>query len=214
MGYKLENAFKTINNIYDSVTNLDATIHTKKLHDTFFSEFATRGVLSSIKMVEKKLERLLYCEIRNDGLWTVIQRRDNYTFQHNFNTSWEDYKHGFGNLHRDFWIGNNFLHKISNQQNLILRIELEDFENNSVWAEYDNFAVASENDNFQLSVSDYTGNASDSFSSHSGSYFSTYDQTNDQAPECCPCSLSYGGGWWFNRCFESNLNGVYFKYPQ
>lgn len=45
-----------------------------------------------------------YCQIRNDGLWTVIQRRDNYTIQHNFNVSWDKYKKGFEDLHKDFWI--------------------------------------------------------------------------------------------------------------
>ncbi|GJQ73785.1 hypothetical protein Trydic_g18725 [Trypoxylus dichotomus] len=43
---------------------------------------------------------------------------------------------------------------------------------------------------------------------------STYDRKNDAAPSCCPCSLSYGGGWWFNSCFESNLNGVYYRSPK
>ncbi|KAJ8972732.1 hypothetical protein NQ314_000053 [Rhamnusium bicolor] len=141
-----------------------------------------------------------YCEIRNDGLWTVIQRRDNYTLQHNFNVSWEDYKYGFGNLHRDFWMGNDFLYKITNYCNLLLRIELEDFENNKVWAEYTTFIVSSENSNYQLTIGGYTGNASDSFSSHNGSLFSTYDKINDEAPE----------GY---ACFESNLNGVYSKKP-
>lgn len=144
-----------------------------------------------------------FCEVRNDGLWTVIQRRDNYSIQYNFNASWEDYKHGFGDLNRDFWIGNEFLHLFSQKHNLILRIELQDFENNSVWAEYDTFKIDSEGNNYRLSVSGYTGNASDSFSVHSGSYFSTFDKTNDEAPECCPCAVSYGGGWWFNRLVKS-----------
>nr|XP_023015878.1 fibrinogen alpha-2 chain-like [Leptinotarsa decemlineata] len=154
-----------------------------------------------------------YCEIRNDGLWTVIQRRDNYNPQHNFNVSWEAYKYGFGNLHQDFWIGNEFLHKFSNDYNLVLRIELGDFDNNMVWAEYDTFFVGSEEEKYKLTVGGYTGNSSDSFSSHTGSYFSTFDRTYDQAPECCPCAVSYGGGWWFNRCFESNLNGIYYRKP-
>ncbi|KAG5871981.1 hypothetical protein JTB14_003106 [Gonioctena quinquepunctata] len=162
---------------------------------------------------EKLFFNKRFCEIRNDGLWTVIQRRDNYNTQHNFNVSWEDYKYGFGNLNQDFWIGNEFLHNISREFNLVLRIELGDFENNMAWAEYDTFSVASEENKYMLTVGNYSGNASDSFSSHNGSYFSTFDRTNDQAPECCPCAVSYGGGWWFNSCFESNLNGIYHRKP-
>lgn len=147
-----------------------------------------------------------YCEIRNDGLWTVVQRRDNYTTQHNFSVSWEEYKNGFGDLHKDFWMGNELLYELSKSQPLILRIELYDFENNFAWAEYNIFKVGDEESKYSLIVDGYTGNASDSFSSHNGSAFSTFDNTNDQAPVCCPCSLSYGGGWWFDRYEIYDLN--------
>ncbi|XP_066248513.1 uncharacterized protein [Euwallacea similis] len=154
-----------------------------------------------------------FCELRNGTLWTVIQRRDNYTIQQNFNVSWYDYKLGFGDLRKDFWMGNNFLSRFSQSQNLTLRIELEDFEGNSAWAQYEDFRVAGEDEGYQLTIGTYVGNASDSFSSHNGSRFSTYDKKNDLAPDCCSCSISYGGGWWFNRCFEANLNGIYYRKP-
>lgn len=140
-----------------------------------------------------------YCDIKNDGFWTIIQRRDNYTKQHNFNNTWEEYKYGFGDLHKDFWMGNEFLHSLSKKYKLVLKIELEDFDNKMAWAEYSTFSVASEAENYKLTVGGYSGNASDSFSSHSEHEFSTYDKKNDEAPECCPCAVSYGGGWWFNR---------------
>ena len=56
-----------------------------------------------------------------------------------------------------------------------------------------------ENNNYRLWVSDYYGNATDSFSVHNGYHFSTVDRNNDEAPKCCPCAPSYGGGWWFYR---------------
>lgn len=140
-----------------------------------------------------------YCEVRNDSIWTVIQRRDGaYPYQ-NFNLSWYDYKFGFGDLHGNFWFGNEFIHLLTLENNVMLRVELEDFEGNTAWAEYENFKVLSESDNYMLVVDNYTGNASDSLSNHNGSYFSTYDKKNDQAPDCCPCAVTFGGGWWFNR---------------
>ncbi|XP_066150555.1 angiopoietin-related protein 7-like isoform X2 [Euwallacea fornicatus] len=154
-----------------------------------------------------------FCELRNGTLWTVIQRRDNYTIQQDFNVSWYDYKLGFGDLRKDFWMGNNFLSRFSQSRDLTLRIELEDFEGNTAWAQYEDFRVAGEDEGYQLTIGAYVGNASDSFSSHNGSRFSTYDKKNDLAPDCCSCSISYGGGWWFNRCFEANLNGVYYRNP-
>lgn len=140
-----------------------------------------------------------FCKKIGKHYWTVIQRRDNYTIQQDFNVSWTDYKVGFGDLEKDFWMGNNFLARFSAGNNLTLRIELEDFDGNTAWAEYEKFAVSGEDQQFTLTVGGYSGNASDALSSHSGSGFSTYDRKNDLAPECCPCSVSYGGGWWFNR---------------
>jgi angiopoietin 2 len=53
-----------------------------------------------------------YCEYSTEGTaWTVIQRRDNFEVQENFNRSWVDFKGGFGNLSHDFWFGNDFIHR-------------------------------------------------------------------------------------------------------
>lgn len=140
-----------------------------------------------------------YCEIRDDGKWTVIQVRGMQRIPQNFSLNWENYKHGFGDLSGDFWSGNDFIHKLTHENNVTLRIELESFEGLTSWAEYRTFVVESEENKYKLIIGNYSGNASDSFSSHNNSLFSTYDEDNDDAPECCPCSVSYGGGWWFNR---------------
>lgn len=63
-------------------------------------------------------------------------------------------------------------------------------------------SIGPESDNYRLSVFDYRGNASDSFSAHNGYLFSTVDRDNDEAPDCCPCAPAYGGGWWFYRWVE------------
>lgn len=140
-----------------------------------------------------------FCEITNEGIWTVIQRRGVNPDVQKFNNSWVQYKDGFGSLNRDFWFGNDFINNLSEERNLVLRVELEDFEGNSAWAEYTTFKVDKEEDNYKLNIGGYRGNASNSFSSHDNTSFSTFDRTNDQAPACCPCASSYGGGWWFNR---------------
>lgn len=141
-----------------------------------------------------------YCESNENGIWTIIQRRgSNASKITDFNQNWEKYKYGFGPLDYDFWFGNEFLHRLSLENELKLRIELEDFTGNLVWAEYDSFLIYSEEQNYKLLLGEYIGNASDSFSSHNNTMFSTFDRKNDRAPECCPCATSYGGGWWFNR---------------
>lgn len=140
-----------------------------------------------------------YCENSQNQFWTIIQRRGDNPNNQNFSLSWKEYKDGFGYLDKDFWFGNDFIHKITNDKDMILRIELEDFDGNTVWAEYSFIKVLSEEDDYKLLIGFYQGNATDSFSSHNNSRFSTYDKTNDDAPDCCPCSPSYGGGWWFFR---------------
>ena len=140
-----------------------------------------------------------YCQTQNDKKWTVIQRRGDYQPTQNFNRPWNEYKTGFGNLRTDFWFGNDFIHRISADKDLILRVNLEDFDGNTAWAEYYPFLVSNEANNYKLSLGEYFGNASDSLSSHNQSMFSTYDRKNDNSPDCCPCAKSYGGGWWFNR---------------
>jgi len=43
---------------------------------------------------------------------------------------------------------------------------------------------------------------------HLGRQFSTRDQDNDAWSGSC--AVRYKGGWWFDRCHESNLNGLYY----
>ncbi|XP_067012693.2 uncharacterized protein [Anabrus simplex] len=154
-----------------------------------------------------------FCDMHTaGGGWTVIQRRGQFPgSQQNFTLSWNNYKHGFGDLDKEFWFGNDFIHRLTTQKDMILRIELESFDGKMAWAEYSNFRVASGDNLYRLTVGGYSGNASDSFSAHNGVYFSTVDRNNDDAPSCCPCAQSYGGGWWFYSCFEANLNGVFFR---
>ena len=55
----------------------------------------------------------------------------------NFTRSWIDYKEGFGDFLGDFWLGNDIIHQLTNEYSpMTLRIELEDFEDNWVYAEY------------------------------------------------------------------------------
>ena len=43
---------------------------------------------------------------------------------------------------------------------------------------------------------------------HNGMQFSTIDRDNDKYPGYS-CATHYKGGWWFNWCMRSHLNGPY-----
>ena len=52
------------------------------------------------------------------------------------------------------------------------------------------------------------GTAGDSLGYHRGMSFSTRGHDNDKAGNY-DCALHKKGGWWYNSCYKSNLNGVY-----
>ena len=72
----------------------------------------------------------------------MIQRRGDFGEPRiNFTTSWSDYKTGFGDLYAEFWFGNDFIHRITNEGPVVLRVELSDFDNVVVVAEYSTFRL-------------------------------------------------------------------------
>ena len=59
----------------------------------------------------------------------MIQRRDDYgESRENFNRNWDDYKAGFGDPLREFWLGNENIYMLTNVEDYSLRVDLEDFE--------------------------------------------------------------------------------------
>ena len=52
------------------------------------------------------------------------------------------------------------------------------------------------------------GTAGDSLHYHRGMSFSTRGHDNDKDGNY-DCALMKMGGWWYNSCYKSNLNGLY-----
>ncbi|XP_070071949.1 fibroleukin-like isoform X2 [Drosophila takahashii] len=97
--------------------------------------------------------------------WIVIQRRLNG--QLNFNQySPVAYDNGFGDLSKEFWMGFEFIHQLTNTQTHELYVQLVDFNNQTIFARYDNFVVGSKDEKYVLkSLGSYSGNAGDAFRS-------------------------------------------------
>ncbi|XP_066293839.1 microfibril-associated glycoprotein 4-like [Branchiostoma lanceolatum] len=149
----------------------------------------------------------VFCDMDTDGGgWTVFQRRQDGS--EDFYRGWADYKAGFGKLDGEFWLGNDKLHQLTSQAQYELRVDLEDFEGNGAYAQYQVFTVGSEAELYILAVGGYTGTAGDSMSAHhTGRPFSTWDRDYDESPESC--AQAYLGAWWYSACHDANLNGLY-----
>jgi len=181
----------------------------------FYQEGHHVDGLYIIKQLQKTFQ--VFCDQSTDGGgWTMIQRR-NGDASVNFYRNWEDYKKGFGDLQHEFWLGNEYLHLLSLAGQCFgandLRIEMQKTSDSDkmYYAKYDHFAVNSEFHKYRLALGKYSGDLSDYFTYHNAMKFSTYDQDNDASSN--NCAITEGkGGWWYNSCVYSNLNGRYFFY--
>ncbi|XP_063810478.1 angiopoietin-2-like [Pseudophryne corroboree] len=149
-----------------------------------------------------------FCEMdTSGGGWTVIQHRKDGSV--NFNRNWKEYKEGFGSPPDEYWLGNEFVHQLTSQGSYTLRIQLRDWDGNEAYSLYDLFSLGNEENNYRLNLRGYSGTAgrTSSFSA-TETDFSTKDVDNDRCS--CKCAQISTGGWWFDACGPSNLNGIYY----
>uniref|UniRef100_A0A4X2K872 Tenascin-N n=1 Tax=Vombatus ursinus TaxID=29139 RepID=A0A4X2K872_VOMUR len=149
----------------------------------------------------------VYCDMDTDGGgWIVFQRRN--TGQLDFFKRWKHYVEGFGDPMREFWFGLEKLHNLTTGTPVPyeVRIDLQT-ANESAYAVYDFFQVASSKDRYKLTVGKYRGTAGDALSYHNGWKFTTFDRDNDIA--LSNCALTHHGGWWYKNCHLANPNGRY-----
>ena len=98
----------------------------------------------------------ILCDMTTSGGgWNVFQRRLDGSVD--FFRGWQDYKYGFGNLNGEFWLGLDKINRLTTATQNELRIDMEDTSGNTTYAEYDLFAVTSEQQKYQLSLGTYAG---------------------------------------------------------
>lgn len=137
--------------------------------------------------------------------WTTIQRRHDGSVD--FNRSWDEYGHGFGTPSGEYWIGNTILNQLTSDNCTSLKIIMQDIYDNTWEAVYSDFFVAPREDGYRLSISGYSGNASDALDYQNHMQFSAIDVDRDISNT--HCAGNYEGGWWFSHCQHANLNGRY-----
>ncbi|NXN96846.1 FGL1L protein, partial [Rhinopomastus cyanomelas] len=153
---------------------------------------------------------MVSCEMNMaGGGWTVIQRNQQNT-EISWAESWSTYKHGFGNVHTDYWLGNEYIHQISKQKVYQVRFLIWDASDSIHVADYSTFSVEDESQGYRLRLGTYSGSAGDAMNSHNprkvhnNMKFSTKDRDQDTYRR--NCAYSYGGGWWYSACYWAQLN--------
>ncbi|XP_060115476.1 angiopoietin-related protein 7 isoform X2 [Heteronotia binoei] len=88
--------------------------------------------------------------------------------------------------------------------------ELQDWNGNIRYAQYNHFTLSNELNSYRLFLANYSGNIPhDSMRYHNNTAFSTKDKDNDKCVD--HCALLRKGGYWYNCCTDSNLNGIYYR---
>ena len=88
------------------------------------------------------------CDMTTDGGgWTIFQRR--------MDGSVDFYLEG------EFWLGNDYLHRLTASASMVFRIDMEDYEGDRRFAKYTTFTVAGESDNYRVTIDGYRGTGGD-----------------------------------------------------
>ncbi|CAC5389999.1 Fibrinogen-like protein A,Ryncolin-4,Angiopoietin-related protein 1,Ficolin-3,Ficolin-1-B,Techylectin-5A,Ficolin-2,Ryncolin-1,Tenascin-R,Fibrinogen-like protein 1,Fibrinogen C domain-containing protein 1-A,Tenascin-N,Ryncolin-3,Tenascin,Fibroleukin,Fibrinogen C domain-containing protein 1,Ryncolin-2,Techylectin-5B,Angiopoietin-2,Microfibril-associated glycoprotein 4,Ficolin-1-A,Ficolin-1,Angiopoietin-4 [Mytilus coruscus] len=143
-----------------------------------------------------------YCNMSTDGGgWTVIQRRIDGTTD--FDRNWIDYKEGFGDSQKEYWLGNKYLNILTTNGKYELRVDLTDTNNKMTYALYKTFTVSDENSQYKLTIRGHSGTAHNYMSYNNGKKFSTKDRDHDTWGNNC---AAQEGAWWHGYCSNSRLN--------
>ncbi|ETN64668.1 hypothetical protein AND_003581 [Anopheles darlingi] len=73
------------------------------------------------------------------GGWIVMQFRFDGSLD--FNRGWDEFRDGFGDLNKEFWLGLEKVHQITSGRKHELMIELKDFNGTYKYARYDGFEI-------------------------------------------------------------------------
>ncbi|XP_056291923.1 angiopoietin-2a [Pseudoliparis swirei] len=211
-----------VNNLIHSISVSSAReIKTVMMQDTpttfmdcaaVFKSGNTQSGVYTLTLPNTTIEVKAFCDMETEGGgWTVLQKR--FDGHVDFHRTWQEYRKGFGDPSGEFWLGNEFVSRLTIKRSYHLRIQLSDWDGNSGFSQYDQFSLEGEAQNYRIHLKGFSGTAGKISSiGQPGSDFSTKDADNDKC--VCKCSQLTTGGWWFDACGPSNLNGMYYQQGQ
>uniref|UniRef100_A0A915ASW7 Fibrinogen C-terminal domain-containing protein n=1 Tax=Parascaris univalens TaxID=6257 RepID=A0A915ASW7_PARUN len=196
----LRNIVDNVNNNRNALRNLESSLP-KACSDSL----STYGIYKDYLLI-KPSDQLPSHIARCDGNWTIIQQRNDGATA--FNRTFEEYRWPFGEVNHDHWIGNEYIHALTQPAGSSIRFETWDVFGEYRVALYHSFSVSDFTSLYRLSISGYdkeASNLTDAMSFHSGRRFSSLDRDEDSSST--HCARYYAAGWWFANCAKSNLNG-------
>ncbi|KAL7985026.1 hypothetical protein Chor_003596 [Crotalus horridus] len=132
-----------------------------------------------------------------------------YSIKPNGSMAFNVYCEMEGGMAGEFWLGLHKIYSIVDQADYILRIELEDWRAKRHYIEY-TFKMGGPDRDYALILSRITGNIPNALPEQKEIKFYTNDH-GSSIERKLNCSESDTGGWWFNVCEETNLNGRYIR---
>ena len=148
----------------------------------------------------------------------ILRRKSDVSPLVNFNRTWVEYEHGFGDLNTEFWYGLKNMHCLTQRDDMELMIELKQNDGSGETWTYQTFIVDGPETNYVLQIGGgvkIEGTGGDKMAYHNGYPFSTIDRDNDASSLNCAASENNGngGGWWYNACVHCALtrphNGIH-----
>ncbi|XP_048455421.1 fibrinogen-like protein 1-like protein [Rhincodon typus] len=172
---------------------------------------------SGIYVIQPKGHKplVVYCVMDSPGKgWVVLQhvtKNSNISFARH----WDTYKHTFGNMEDDHWLGNEYIHWITQQAHYDVRFLIDSgFEKIAI--DYASFNVENENNKYKLRLGAPIGVSQTEknlvINKNDNMMFSTSDQDNDRN-NTENCAATVGGGWWFNHCSSVIFNNQQIRWP-
>lgn len=170
----------------------------------------TKSYPRYVMTYDATIERQVLCETQKDGGgWIVIQRRAFGDID--FYRDWTSYREGFGSLTGDFYLGNNAIHTLTDENPFELRMDFR-INGQELYAAYSSFRIEDESNKYRLRLGSYTGTIGEASANNGFSYsknrpFTTFDRDNDDYST--NCAIHEHGAWWYGACHNSHLNGIW-----
>ncbi|XP_062135542.1 angiopoietin-related protein 1-like isoform X2 [Drosophila sulfurigaster albostrigata] len=183
-----------------------------KINEKRISDSYTSSIHSIYVPNYGSFDVLFEKHITGETDWIVIQQRVDGI--ENFVRDWNTYVAGFGSFEGDFFLGLEKIHRLTYSTRYQLKIRMKHFNGTIRYADYDHFKVDGKKTDYTLSsLGEFSGDEDaelwrgDNLRWHEGLKFSTFDNENDLWNK--ECAQIHKGGWWYNHCTASNLNGQY-----